>query len=283
MGAAIRTVTILVNSHRVESAAFLQEVERYFLEAGIPCNTIRFLEEPPRDVVVGDLLVSLGGDGTLLQAARLAAPGGVPILGVNLGDFGFLTEITRAEWSSAFESFRQGKLGISERIMLDAAVVREGRVVAGRIGLNDAVISAAAVGRIVRLEVNLPPSYLGRYRADGLIVATPTGSTAHCLSAGGPILHPEMSCLILNPICPFSLSNRPLVVPDDQAVEVLVEPEQRSAVSLSVDGVLVADLRPGDTVRIRKAAQTTRLIRSGQRSFYEVLRSKLRWSGAPGA
>jgi len=145
------------------------------------------------------------------------------------------------------------------------------------------VVSASGVVRIIRLEVNLPPSYLGRYRADGLIVATPTGSTAHCLSAGGPILHPEMSCLILNPICPFSLSNRPLVIPDDQQIEVVVEREQRSAVSLTVDGRTVAGLEPGDVVAIRKAGERTRLVRSVSRNFYEVLRSKLRWSGEPNA
>ena len=280
---AISAVTILVNSHRAEAAQFLREVEDQLREDGIRFRTVRYDTEPPADPAEGDLIVSLGGDGTLLGAARMAAPSGIPILGVNLGDLGFLTEITQQEWRPAFQAFREGRLGISERIMLAASVVRNGEELVRRIGLNDAVISASSVAKIIRLEVNLPPSYLGRYRADGLIVATPTGSTAHCLSAGGPILHPEMSCLILNPICPFSLSNRPLVIPDDQQIEVVVEREQRSAVSLTVDGRTVAGLEPGDVVAIRKAGERTRLVRSVSRNFYEVLRSKLRWSGEPNA
>ncbi len=280
---AISAVTILVNSHRAEAAQFLREVEDQLREDGIRFRTVRYDTEPPADPAEGDLIVSLGGDGTLLGAARMAAPSGIPILGVNLGDLGFLTEITQQEWRPAFQAFREGRLGISERIMLAASVVRNGEELVRRIGLNDAVISASSVAKIIRLEVNLPPSYLGRYRADGLIVATPTGSTAHCLSAGGPILRPEMSCLILNPICPFSLSNRPLVIPDDQQIEVVVEREQRSAVSLTVDGRTVAGLEPGDVVAIRKAGERTRLVRSVSRNFYEVLRSKLRWSGEPNA
>jgi NAD+ kinase len=283
MGAAIRTVTILVNSHRVESADFLEEVESYFRSVHIPCRTVHLQEDGATEPAQGDLVVSLGGDGTLLRAARMAAGRGVPILGINLGDFGFLTETTRTEWISAFEAFRDGSAGTSERIMLEATVVRDGSLVATRVGLNDALVSSTGVGRVVRLEVNLPPSYLGKYRADGALVATPTGSTAHCLSAGGPIVHPEMSCLILNPICPFSLSNRPLVIPDDQPVDVVVEQDQRSGVGLTVDGALVANLDPGDTVRIRKAREVTRLVRSVRRNFYEVLRSKMRWSGAHGA
>lgn len=280
---AISAVTILVNSHRAESASFLREVEQQLRDDGIRFRTVRYDAEPPVEPADGDLIVSLGGDGTLLGAARMAAPSGIPILGVNLGDLGFLTEITQQEWRPAFEAFREGRLGISERIMLAASVVRNGRELVSRIGLNDAVISASSVAKIIRLEVNLPPSYLGRYRADGLIVATPTGSTAHCLSAGGPILHPEMSCLTINPICPFSLSNRPLVIPDDQLIEVVVEREQRSAVSLTVDGRTVAGLEPGDVVAVRKARERTRLVRSVSRNFYEVLRSKLRWSGEPNA
>jgi len=280
---AISAVTILVNGHRAESASLLRDVEAYLEGQGIRFRTVRFDEEPPGATAAGDLLLSLGGDGTLLGAARMAAAAGMPILGVNLGDLGFLTEITQEEWRSAFEAYRGGSLGISERIMLAASVVRRGKEVVRRIGLNDAVVSASGVVRIIRLEVNLRPSRLGRYRADGLIVATPTGSTAHCLSAGGPILHPEMSCLILNPICPFSLSNRPLVVPGEQPVEIVVEPSQRASISLTVDGRTVAELEQGDTVIVAVAKEKTRLVRSVTRSFYEVLRSKLRWSGEPNA
>jgi NAD+ kinase len=252
-------------------------------EAGIRFGTVRFDDEPPVVGPESELFISLGGDGTLLGAARMAAPGGVPILGVNVGDLGFLTEITQEEWRSAFDAYRNGSLGISERIMLRATVVRNGEEIVSRIGLNDALVSASGVGRLIRLHVDLDPSYLGRYRADGLIVATPTGSTAHSLSAGGPILHPEMSCLILNPICPFSLSNRPLVVPDGQPIKILVESPQRSPVSLTVDGRFVVTLEPGDVVNVRKAREITRLVRSTRRTFYEVLRSKLRWSGEPNA
>jgi NAD+ kinase len=240
-------------------------------------------ESAPPPQPEADLVFSLGGDGTLLGAARVAAPFGTPILGVNLGDFGFVTEISRDEWQEAFEAYCEGRLGISERIMVRVRVQRGGARIADFVALNDAVISCSGVTRIIRLEVKLGSSSLGRYRADGLIVATPTGSTAYSMSAGGPVLDPEMSCFILNPICPFSLSNRPLVIPDDQRVEVIVEGGQRSDVSLTTDGGSPMRLQEGDSIHVSKAEEKTRLIRSGRRNFYEVLRTKLRWSGEPHA
>jgi NAD+ kinase len=150
-------------------------------------------------------------------------------------------------------------------------------------GLNDAVISASGISKIVKLSVRLSDTPLGRYRADGIIVATPTGSTAYSAAAGGPILHPEMDAMILNPICPFTLSHRPIVVPHDEEIVVEVEEEQRTGLMMTVDGQSEFPLKPDDRIVIRASEEKARIVRSNKRTFYEVLRTKLNWSGGPDA
>jgi len=230
-----------------------------------------------------DLAISLGGDGTILSSARLAAPYDIPILPVNLGDFGFITEVAQNEWEQVFEKYQQGFLGISKHIMVDVRVIRNGVETAAFTGLNDAVISAAGISKLVRLYLSISSTEVGKYRADGIIIATPTGSTAYSASAGGPILDPEMEAMIINPICPFTLSNRPLVIQGDSHIFITVQEEQRTDVILTVDGQETFELLPNDTVEIVQAAKKALIIRSDKRNFFEVLRSKLNWSGGPDA
>jgi len=225
----------------------------------------------------------LGGDGTLLYCSQLLAGLDIPILAVNLGNFGFITEVTRTEWKEIFTKYSDGLVGVSSRIMLDVEVRRGGRRAARFLGLNEGVIISAGISKIVRLEAFLSHTYIGRYRADGIVIATPTGSTAYSLSAGGPILHPEMEAFILSPICPFSLSHRPLVVPAAESVEINVEPHQRTNVILTVDGQNEYRLAENDSVVFKKSEHAAHIVRSDKRNFYEVLRSKLNWSGEPNA
>ena len=238
---------------------------------------------PPDPLDAIDLAVSLGGDGTLLQCARLLAGSDIPILPVNLGTVGFITEVPATEWQQAYVAYAAGELGLSTRIMVNVSVLRGGTEVANYDGLNDAVIAAHGRSRIVRLRVHLAGSWVANYRADGMIFATPTGSTAYSMAAGGPILHPEMKAFVITPICPFTLANRPLLIPAGEPVEVEVEPAQRTEISLTVDGVEVVPLQPGDRVALSRSGHQTHIIRSGQRDFYQVLRAKLDWAGEPRA
>lgn len=228
-----------------------------------------------------DLAITLGGDGTVLFASRVLAEYNVPILPVNLGDFGFISEVGVNEWEHALRMYLADRLGTGSRLVLDVTVKRNGSPIHRFRGLNDAVVSSDGIARMVRLTVRLSDQYLGVYRADGIIVATPTGSTAYSAAAGGPILHPEMDAMILNPICPFTLSHRPIVLPPDEEVEIRVDSEQRTDVGLTVDGQTLVPLQTGDLVVVCRSPQRALIVRSDRRTFYEVLRSKLNWAGGP--
>jgi NAD+ kinase len=233
-----------------------------------------------------DAAFSLGGDGTVLYAARAMAPRGVPIIPVNLGALGFIAAVPPDDWAMVLDRWIRGKADISRRLMLEVQVVRSGKTVKTGACLNDVVISASGIAKLIRLRVNLeapqPPGFitLGQYRADGLIAATPTGSTAYSMSAGGPILDPEMEALIINPVCPFTLSHRPLVLPSRETVIIEIEKEQRSGVLLTIDGQVTEPLEPGDRIYLRQAPYQALLIFSDRDAFYHALRTKLNWSGA---
>jgi NAD+ kinase len=223
-----------------------------------------------------DLLVVLGGDGTLLGAARLVAGAGVPILGVNLGNLGFLTEVARDELPETLERVLAGDFRVSERMMLDARVVRAGAVVAEQTVLNDAVITKGGVARIVELGVAVDGDPITRVRGDGLIVATPTGSTGYSMSAGGPIVHPEDRSIIITPIAPHTLTLRPVVVPDQVTVAV-TRVQDEGEVVLTLDGQVGYPLTPQDRVEVRRSAAVLPLVHSPFRSYFTVLRTKLKW------
>jgi NAD+ kinase len=222
-----------------------------------------------------DLLIVLGGDGTLLSMARAVGDLGVPILGVNLGGLGFLTATTLDEMLPALERLLAGGMEIEERMMLSAALRRGGQVLGEYIALNDVVITKSAMSRIIDLSVSVGGRHAISYRADGLIISTPTGSTAYNLSAGGPILFPTMDAVVLTPIAPHTLSNRPIAVPGAQRIEVALLVEQD--VMLTMDGQVGVPLRERDVVEVQKASAPIRLVRFPQKDFFSVLRTKLKW------
>ena len=280
----IRKVLLVINSLKNDVGTVARSIEEFVRSRGGETVAVDFagpVDQAALDRV--DIAVSLGGDGTLLACARMVADRGVPILAVNMGDFGFITEVSRSELFDVWEKFLAGRLGTSERLMLSVAVRRDGAEVASFTGLNDAVISTLGISRMIRLKVFLSDTDVGRYRADGVIVATPTGSTAYSMAAGGPILYPEMDAFILTPICPFTLSNRPTVVPASEILRIEVEDPQKTDVALTVDGQESLTLAPRDCVLIRRAAKKALIVRSDKRSFYEVMRTKLNWSGEPNA
>ena len=223
-----------------------------------------------------DLLIVLGGDGTLLSAVRALAGRSVPILPVNLGGLGFLTSVTREELYPALEQVLAGKHATSERMLLEAEVVRNGATAKRQTALNDAVVNKAALARMLDFDLYVNRAHVARYRADGLIVATPTGSTAYSLAAGGPIIHPEVDALLITPICPHMLTNRPLVVPDTARVEIDIAAAEEP-VYLTLDGQTGLQLEPEDRVAVTKSASRVVFIRPPEKTYFEVLRSKLRW------
>jgi NAD+ kinase len=223
-----------------------------------------------------DLLIVLGGDGTLLSAARLAVDRGVPILAVNLGGLGFLTTVSQDELFSILDEIFANKHRISERVMLASEVVRGGSITRQQMALNDAVLNKEAVARIMDLELRVDGEYVTTYKADGLIVSTPTGSTAYSLSAGGPVVYPIVDAFVITPICPHTLTNRPIVIPDSVTIEIGFESGENSAF-LTLDGQVGIELSQGDRVVLRKAPNRLRLVRPSKKTYYQILRSKLKW------
>ena len=222
-----------------------------------------------------EALIVLGGDGTLLSMARAVGDLGVPILGVNLGVLGFLTATTLEEMLPALEALLAGGMAVEERMMLAARVVRSGQATGEYIALNDVVITKSAMSRIIDLAVSVDGRHATAYRADGLIISTPTGSTAYNLSAGGPILFPTMDAVVLTPIAPHTLSNRPIVLPGAQRIDVTLRVDQE--VMLTMDGQVGVPLRERDVVEVQKARARIRLLRFAQKDFFSVLRTKLKW------
>jgi NAD+ kinase len=222
-----------------------------------------------------DFIIVLGGDGTLLSMARAVGDLGVPLLGINLGGLGFLTATTVDEALAAVEAYLGGRMAIDERMMLAARIVRNGQSMGEYSALNDVVITKSAMSRIVNLEVSVEGEYATAYRADGLIISTPTGSTAYCLSAGGPILFPTMDAVVIVPIASHTLTNRPIVLPGHQRIDVTLKTDQD--VMLTVDGQIGVNLNEHDTVQVQQAASRVRLVRFPRTDFFSVLRTKLKW------
>jgi NAD+ kinase len=225
-----------------------------------------------------EMIIVLGGDGTLLSVARLVGDHEVPILGVNLGGLGFLTEITLEELYRVLERVVQGDFVTDERVVLNAAVIRRGERMVEFTVLNDAVINKGALARIIDLETTINGEYLTTFKSDGLIISTPTGSTAYNLSAGGPIVYPSLHCIIITPICPHTLTNRPIMIPDDVEIRAMLKTKQQEVI-LTLDGQQGFTLEFEDVVEVRKAEGHILLIKSPYRHYFEVLREKLKWGG----
>jgi len=279
-----KSAVLFVNLHK-KNASGVSDIICYELEKrGVSAAVFSF-EGKPEKPPPGkwDIAFSLGGDGTVLNTARCLAPLGVPILPVNLGSLGFIASVNRDEWLDVFSLWERGEISLSRRCMLEISVERASKIILENVCLNDVVISASGIARLINLNAYIGTggnaTSLGSYRCDGLIIATPTGSTAYSMAAGGPILDPEMEAMILNPICPFALSNRPFVLPSRQTVAVTVADEQRSGVLLTVDGQDTFNLECADRVYVKQAPHYAMLISAGRQSYYSALRTKLFWSG----
>ena len=225
-----------------------------------------------------DLLIVLGGDGTMISTARLVAGRGTPVLGINLGTLGYLTEFAMDEAMPALEYVVRGEYEVDKRTMLDWQVLRDGDQVGGGSALNDVVLNKSALARIIDIDCWVGSHYVTGYRADGLIVATPTGSTAYNLSAGGPIIAPATEAISICPICPHTLTNRPLVLPFSVEIALQMNTHEQE-VMLTSDGQIGLPLMAGDRVEIRKSEKTFNTVCANDRDYFEILRSKLRWSG----
>jgi NAD+ kinase len=272
-------------SHLLEIGKWLAErdVEPVYETATaalMPLDTTRRLADKHTLVTSVDLVVVLGGDGTLLSVADCigAAGTGIPMLGVNFGSLGFLTEVTLPELYPSLEAALNGHARIEERMMLHSTTIRQGESFADHIALNDVVVTKGARSRMIDLSVTVGDEFVTRVKADGLIVATPTGSTAYNLSAGGPIVQPTLDALLLTPIAPHTLTHRPIVIPMSSTVRV--QPnigDVREELFVTFDGQAGFQLQAGDEIRICRAERTLRLIRPATRSYFAVLREKLKW------
>jgi NAD+ kinase len=221
-----------------------------------------------------DLMISLGGDGTLLNACRIIAGTSIPILGVNLGNLGFLTEVSFKDWEDTLRRILAGDYIIEDRMMLECEVRRDGETTFRGIALNDVVVSHGGEMALLKLGLKISGNYAGTYSADGVIIATPTGSTAYSLSAGGPIVNPAMECLILTAICPHTLSARPLVIPPVEVVEITERSGKKCM--LSLDGQENFSIASGDIITVRRSSSYTSFIHVGKK-FYTTIREKLKW------
>jgi NAD+ kinase len=227
-----------------------------------------------------DLLVVMGGDGTILRTVRFVSEYNIPIVGINLGEFGYLTEVNLNEMFSALELICRGDYQTEKRMMLDITIRLGGETVRQQSILNDVVITRGNLSRILDLETTVNERYLTTFRADGIIISTPTGSTAYSLSAGGPIVFPEQDSLIINPICPHTLTNRPIVIPDNVVIKVILWTREQGA-TLTLDGQVSYTMKSGDSMVIRKSKYVTNLVSSPHRDYMEILRTKLKWGGSP--
>lgn len=222
-----------------------------------------------------EVVIVFGGDGTLLSVARLVGNLGVPILGVNLGGLGFITEVSRNEFHEDIDKVFSGKYGLEERIMLLADVYRGRKRIVQSNALNDVVLSKSALSRMFQLDISINQKYVSTFRADGLIISTPTGSTAHSLSAGGPILYPTLETFLVTLICPHTLTSRPIVLPDSFEVETTVKSGED--VYMTLDGQVGFPLKIGDRIKVRKADYKTKFIVLHDRDYFQILRTKLKW------
>ena len=285
----IRKVGIVANIEKEKIAEYAKSLKGWLEERGVEV----FIEaETAAKIGVrgglaceniarrAQLVVVLGGDGTMLRTARYVAKYNVPIVGINMGNFGYLTEVNLNEMHSALELILAGNYVTEKRMMLDVAVSRGKTIIAAGTVLNDVVINRGNLSRIIELEITINNMYLTTYKADGLIISTPTGSTAYSLSAGGPIVYPEKDLIVINPICPHTLTNRPIICPENSDLQVKIWSKEKGA-TLTLDGQESYRIRSGDIIDVKKSSSITKLILSPHRSYWEILRSKLGWGGLP--
>lgn len=282
----MKKIGIIAKFNKPEAVKVTQDVIKWLNDRGVEAyldmelgSKLAYTKSYSRTELPGlvDLIVVLGGDGTMLYTARLIGEKKVPILGVNLGSLGFLTAITMREFYPVLEKVIKDDFETEERMMLSVQVHRDGGKISKYIVLNDMVIKGQ-LSRLISVEARINKEYVTTYRADGIIVSTPTGSTGYSLSAGGPILYPTIHSIIVSPICPFTLTNRPVVIPDWMIVEILLKPDQTS-VLVTLDGQVDLPLKGGDVVEVKRAEASMYLVKCPGKSYFDILRERLMWGG----
>src|SRR6266478_416111 len=288
---AIKRIGVLVKPHQPDALETLCRLTEWLNEKGIQLvgqpeiahEQIEHQTGCPVEIVKDDqlapsvdLILVLGGDGTMISTARMIGDAEVPVIGVNYGGLGYLAEFPIEELFPALEAILAGNYKVERRVMLSVELRRGEELVTKNRVLNDVVMNKSALARIIEIETHLNDQFVNSFRADGLIVSTPTGSTAYNLSAGGPVIYPSMNAVVITPICPFTLSNRPIVVPDDSTIEVRLMTKNEE-VALTLDGQVGFPLQAGDRALIRKSNATFNLIQPANRNYFDVLRDKLKW------
>jgi NAD+ kinase len=280
----MKKIGIIGKTGKQETLDILTELAPWLKSKGhevyvdIENATVMNIEGTPRSQMSAlvDMVIVLGGDGTMIGVARLVAEKGIPILGVNIGGLGFLTAVSRDELYEVLDRVLVDDCPIEERIMLNACVLRHSECIAEYIVMNDVVVNKGALARIIDLETYVNNTYISTFKADGLIVSTPTGSTAYALSAGGPILYPTINSIVLAPICPHTLTNRPIVLPDDVKIEIMLR-SLNEDVFLTIDGQMGFSLRQNDIIEVKKSQYRARLYIPCERDYFEIIRTKLKW------
>ena len=280
----MKKIGIIGKTGKQETLDILTELAPWLKSKGhevyvdIENATVMNIEGTPRSQMSAlvDMVIVLGGDGTMIGVARLVAEKGIPILGVNIGGLGFLTAVSRDELYEVLDRVLVDDCPIEERIMLNACVLRHSECIAEYIVMNDVVVNKGALARIIDLETYVNSAYISTFKADGLIVSTPTGSTAYALSAGGPILYPTLNSIVLAPICPHTLTNRPIVLPDDVKIEIMLR-SLNEDVFLTLDGQMGFSLRQNDIIEVKKSQYRARLYIPCERDYFEIIRTKLKW------
>ncbi len=282
----MKTVAVILNPEIGEAVDFGQDIVPWLQEQtanvvveheAAAVTGFNRLSRDKKQLTAADFALVLGGDGTLLRASRMMSPVGVPMLAIRLGEFGFMTDTEPADARAAIDRVLEGRFEIDERMMLHADVRRAGRRVNSAVALNDIVIAKGALARMLDLGTYVSEEYISTYASDGLIVATPTGSTAYSLSAGGPIVTPDLSVMIVTPICPHTLNARSLVISSNRTVKVVVEDSGGDVVMLTADGQLGMPLDQGDEVVVGEAGFKAKLISVGGTTFFKKLQTRLRW------
>jgi NAD+ kinase len=271
-----RRIAVTFNPHHAGSHTVASNLVAAIKERGVEA-----IIDDETDVKAGldgaDLLICLGGDGTVLRNSHRAVHAGVPLLGVNLGRLGFLTEVDRSDLTTALDQLLSGRARVDTRAMLIGRVERQTTALRERLSLNDIVVTRSALSRMTEMDIDVDGQFVCHVKADGLIVATATGSTAYNLSAGGPIVHPGVDALVLTPIAPHTLTHRPLVLPATAEIRLRPLLEPQSEVIVTFDGQYGVPLAPGDEVRIQRAPRALRLVRLASRTYFDMLREKLKW------
>ena len=278
----MKKVLIVVNISKNESLALSEKISEYLSAKGINCDSINFdgfnQNNPFNEY---EFVITLGGDGTVLYAARNCVDYDVPVFPVNLGQFGFMSSVQQSEWQQCLDSVLAGKAPFQYRSMLCAQLIRDNKIICENLGLNDIVISAKNTARTVAMDVLFNSDHLCRLKSDGVIICTPTGSTAYSASAGGPIVDPVLDAIVMTPINSFSLSSRPIVLHPDGELSINIQPCRTKEICMITDGQEPVSLMTGDTIKIKRISKKIKLLCCTQEKFFNALRSKLNWRGEP--